>query len=85
MKPLFYFSSPASPLHYWAHVDAAVSPFAGLAHDGDAQEVDRVHVEGDGDNVEGHGGVCDGGDGGGAGHGGLQTVATLLFPPVSRV
>lgn len=46
-------------LHNRPHVDAIVTGFCGLAHNGDAQEVDCVHIQSYCDDVQRHGGVCD--------------------------
>lgn len=55
-----------SPFHDRANVDAAIASLVTLAHDGDAQKVNRVHVERDGNDVEGHGRVRNAREGGGS-------------------
>ncbi|MCV4754856.1 hypothetical protein OFC37_35875, partial [Escherichia coli] len=42
----------------------AITPVVALAHDADAQEVVPLHVESDGDDVQGHGRVGDAAEGG---------------------
>ena len=52
-----------------------------LTHDGDAEEVDGVHVEGNGDDVEGESGVRHAGDAACPGQlGGLFVLQSLLLP-----
>jgi hypothetical protein len=55
----------------------------GLADDGDAEEVDCVHVEGDGDDVEGEGGVCHAGDGAGSGQ--VRRLTTQKYYKTTRI
>lgn len=47
------------PFHDRANVNTTVASLMTLADDRDAQEVDRIHVERDGDDIERHGRVGD--------------------------
>jgi hypothetical protein len=54
-----------------------------LADNGDAEEIDCVHVEGDGDDVEGEGGVCHAGDGAGSGQ--VRRLTARKFYKIYRI
>lgn len=62
-------SRPNIPFHDRPDVDPAVPAFVALPHNRDPQEIDGVHVQRDGDNVQRHRGVCDAGVGAGPRHG----------------
>ena len=84
-----------TPFHDGSDIDATITSLGGLPDYGYAKKVNRFHIESDGDDIEGHGGVSNRRNGGSVGEGlvvvvsasprGTAVVSSLLLPSVAGV